>query len=513
EHDYLKDGFWAGSFSEELVNEDLSASFLISMDNVTDSIIPFLSDTMSEGDRRAKIREIRERLEKALSEDGKYNVVVSSFFEGNEYYRFVYQVFTDVRLVGAPPSAIGKFGGDTDNWMWPRHTGDFSIFRVYSAPDGSPADYAAENVPLKPKHHLPVSLKGVEKDDFAMIWGYPGTTNRYITSYGLNYNLENYNPAMIDLLGKRLEIMKEDMDADRNVDIKYASTYAGLANYWKYLIGQTKGVKRQRVMDKKLAIESDFSKWIEMDNARKEKYGNIFTELDNGYKNLANYIGPLMYMSLGLLGPDIINFSQEFSQLEQQLADVKANPEAPKETISLLRESVKDHFKDYNAPTDQKVMAGMFAMYDKDVPAEQQPEFFKELKAKYKGDFKSMAADVFEKSIFAGEDKVNAFLDNPNAKKLAKDPAYVLGGKIMEGLMASSGNYRKGQPAINKSNRLFIAGLREMNPNKVYYPDANSTMRLTYGSVQDYVPADAVEYDYVTYLSGIMEKEDPTNDE
>ena len=513
EHDYLKDGFWAGSFSEELVNEDLSASFLISMDNVTDSIIPFLSDTMSEGDRKAKVREIRERLEKALSEDGKYNVVVSSFFEGNEYYRFVYQVFTDVRLAGAPPSAIGKFGGDTDNWMWPRHTGDFSIFRVYSAPDGSPADYAAENVPLKPKHHLPVSIKGVKKDDFAMIWGYPGTTNRYITSFGLNYNLENYNPAMIDLLGKRLEIMKEDMDADRNVDIKYASTYAGLANYWKYLIGQTKGVKRQKVMDKKLAIENEFSKWIEMDNARKDKYGSVFTDLDNGYKNNAIYIGPLMYLSLGLLGPDIINYSQEFSQLEQQLADIKANPEAPKETIGLLRESVKDHFKDYNAPTDQKIMAGMFAMYDKDVPAEQQPDFFKELKAKYKSDFKLMAADVFEKSIFACEDKVNAFLDNPSAKKLVKDPAYVLGGKIMESLMASSGNYRKGQAGINKSNRLFIAGLREMNPDKVYYPDANSTMRLTYGSVQDYDPADAVEYDYVTYLSGIMEKEDPTNDE
>lgn len=513
EHDYLKDGFWAGSISEELVNEDLSASFLISMDNVTDSIIPFLSDTMSEGDRRAKIREIRERLEKALSEEGKYNVVVSSFFEGNEYYRFVYQVFTDVRLVGAPPSAIGKFGGDTDNWMWPRHTGDFSIFRVYAAPDGSPADYAAENVPLKPKHHLPVSLKGVKKDDFAMIWGYPGTTNRYITSYGLNYNLENYNPAMIDLLGRRLEIMKEDMDADRNVNIKYASTYASLANYWKYLIGQTKGVKRQKVMDKKLAIENDFSKWIEMDNSRKEKYGNVFADLDNGYKSLANYIGPLMYMSLGLLGPEIINYSQEFSQLEQQLADVKANPEAPKETINLLRGSVKDHFKDYNAPTDQKIMAGMFAMYDKDVPADQQPDFFKELKAKYKGDFNALAADVFEKSIFACEDKVNAFLDNPSAKKLSKDPAYVLGGKIMESLMAASGNYRKSQSGISKSNRLFVAGLREMNPNKVYYPDANSTMRLTYGSVQDYVPADAVEYDYVTYLSGIMEKEDPTNDE
>lgn len=513
EHDYLNNGFWASNFSEELVNESLSASFLIRMDNVTDSIIPFLSDSMTEGDRRSKVREIRERLEKAWSEDGKYNVVVSSFFEGNEYYRFQYMVYEDVRLVGAPPSAIGKFGGDTDNWMWPRHTGDFSIFRVYSAPDGSPAKYSADNVPLTPKHHLPVSLKGVQKNDFAMIWGYPGSTNRYITSYGLNYNLEYYNPAMIDLLGKRLEILKEDMDADRAVNIKYASTYASFANYWKYLIGQTKGVKRQRVMDKKNAIEEDFIRWVENDPARKEKYGNIFSDLEKGYKNLASSIKPLIYQSLGLMAPEIINYSQEFAQLEQQLLGAKENPEAPKETIRLLSESAQDHFKDYNAPTDQKIMAGMYAMYDKNVPTEQQPDFFREIKIKYKGDFNRFAADIYEKSIFTSEERVKSFLNNPNAKKLSKDPAYILGGKIMEGLMAASGGYRKAQTAINKSNRLFVAGLREMHPDKVYYPDANSTMRLTYGSVQDYVPADAVEYDYVTYLSGVMEKEDPSNDE
>ena len=303
---------------------------------------------------------------------------------------------------------------------------------------------------------------------------------------------------MIDLLGRRLEIMKEDMDADRAVNIKYASTYAGLANYWKYLIGQTNGVKRQKVMDKKVAIEEDFTRWVDGDQARKDKYGSIYTDLDNGYKNLSNYIGPLMYMSLGLLAPDIVNFGQEFSQLEQQLLGIKENPEAPKETVNLLRESAKDHFKDYNAPTDQKIMAGLFTMYDKNVQADQQPEFFKEIKAKYKGDFYQYAADIFEKSIFASKEKVNAFLDNPSAKKLSKDPVYILGGKIMEGLMAASGSYRKAQTSLNKSNRLFIAGLREMHPDKVYYPDANSTMRLTYGSVQDYVPADAVEYDYVT---------------
>jgi len=513
EHNYLKDGFWARSLDEELKNEALSASFLLKMDNVTDSILSALNDTMSEGDRRSKIREIKSKLEESVSEDGKYHVVVNSFYAGNEYYRFVYEVFTDVRLVGAPPSAIGKYGGDTDNWMWPRHTGDFSIFRVYSAPDGSPADFAEENIPLKPRHHLPISIKGVQKDDFAMIWGYPGGTNRYMTSYGVQYNQKVFSPALIDLLGKQLEILKEDMDADPEVDIQYASTYAGYANFWKNQIGQMRGVKRLHVIEKKKAIEDEFTNWVNTDPLRKEKYGDVLSEIESGYNQQSSAARNYFYNILGLMSPGIIGYAQEYAQLEQLLKNEKENPLAPKETAAMLQEGTPEHFKDYHAPTDQKLLTGLYSMYDQEIPVEQQPGFFRELKKKYKGDFDKMAADIFEKSIFSDVEKVSAFLDEPKAKKLAKDPAFVLGGQVMEAMMGSMGAYRSARTPISKGNRLFIEGLREMQPDKVFYPDANSTLRLTYGSVLDYYPADAIHYNYVTYLKGVMEKEDPSNDE
>ena len=513
EHDYLKDGFWAKNFSEELPNEELSASFLIRMDNVTDSIIPLLSDTMTEGDRRGKIGEIRDQLEEDASEDGKYHVKVRSFYGGNEYYLFVYEVYQDVRLVGAPPSAIGKYGGDTDNWMWPRHTGDFSIFRVYSAPDGSPAEYSEDNVPLKPKHHIPISLKGVEKDDFTMIWGYPGGTNRYMTSYGVEYNNNDFGPVLVELLGRQLEIMKEDMDTDKEVKIKYASTYASYANGWKYYIGQIRGVKKLNVADKKHDIEEQFAGWINEDESRKEKYGEVLTDIEDGYKEMARHVGPLMYINLGLMSPGIVSYARDFGQFEQQLLDSKENPEAPIETAEALRESAKEHFKDYNAPTDQKILAGLYRLYADNIPADQHPEFFKEITEKYKGDYDVYAADVFGKSILTSEDKVNAFLDKPNAKKLAKDPGYILSNQVMEALMGSMGAYKGAQSNVNRGNRLFISGLREMDSELVRYPDANSTLRLSYGSIQDYYPADAIHYDFVTHLSGVMDKEDPNNDE
>lgn len=513
EHDYLNDGFWARSLEEELPNEALTASFLISMDNVTDSIIPFLSDTMSSSDRRSTINEIRDRLIKAAAEDGKYHVVVKGFFEGNEYYRFVYEVYEDVRLVGAPPSSIGKYGGDTDNWMWPRHTGDFSIFRVYAAPDGSPAKYSEENIPLKPRHYLPISIKGVQKDEFAMIWGYPGTTTRYMTSYGVDYVNNDFGPVVIELLGKQLEIMKEDMDADRAVDIKYASTYAQLANTWKYYIGQIRGVKKLKVADQKRAIEEKFTQWVNADEARKEKYGNALPDIKTAYSQMATTVGPFIYTYLGLMSPEIVNYAQEFTQFEQQLIEIKDNPQAPKETALALKELAKEHFEDYYAPTDEKILAGMYQMYANNIPVDQQPEFFIEITKKYKGDYNAYAAEVFEKSIFTSEARINAFLDKPNAKKLAKDPAYVLSNDVMMDFMVTMGNYRAAQGSRSIGDRLFVAGLREMDPDLVKYPDANSTMRLSYGTVQDYFPADAVHYDYTTHLSGLMEKEDPNNDE
>lgn len=530
EHDYLTDGFWAASLSEELPNPDLSVSFLIKMADVTDSVMAVVNDSMSAQDRSAAIRKKTAELRKAWNEDDKYNVVVKSFFEGNEYYLFVYEVFTDVRLVGAPPSAVGKFGGDTDNWMWPRHTGDFSIFRVYTGPDGRPAEYSTENIPLKPKHHLPVSLDGVKKDDFTMIWGFPGSTDRYLTSFGVDFNIEKQFPAIIELFGDKLATWKEYMDADQQVKIQYASKYAGVANTWKYLIGQTRGLKRLDVKGQKEFLENDFSQWATADQEREKRYGDVLSTMKSGYEQMSTTIEPMLYNNLaGLGGAEIIGFALDFSSLTELLKPIDKK-ELPKDkdlakkmiadrqveldaVIAELRESAAEHFKNYYAPADQQVLQVMMEKYTKKIPVEAQVEAVKEMLAKSKGSYADFAAMVFEKSIFTSQDKVEAFLAKPNVKQLEKDPAMQLANGFMAKTMEVAGGFRAAQASLSTAKRLLIDGLRKMQPDKVFYPDANSTMRMTYGSVQDYIPADAIHFDYITTEKGILEKEDPSNDE
>ena len=514
QHDYLTDGFWAMSKEEELENEGLSASFLVRMADVTDSIIPFLSDTLTESERSKEIRKITKRLKKRESEDGKFNVTVNGFFGGNEYYLFVYVVYTDVRLVGAPPSSIGKFGGDTDNWMWPRHTGDFSIFRVYTAPDGSPAEYSKENIPLKPKHHLPVSLEGIEKNEFAMIWGYPGGTERYLTSYGIKYKIDDFYPSIIDVFGKKLEIWKEDMDADKELEIQYSSKYFGISNGWKLFIGMKRGLKRLKVYDKKLSTEKKFERWVNSNSERKEEYGDVLKSIKEGYEGLSKEVKPFLYANLALTGgAEIIRFSQRFSQLQSLLEDKKENAEIIKETTDELKESSKDFYKDYSKVTDQKIFAALLKMYHNNISEKYYPSVFEKIKKKFKNDFNAYAAYVYNKSVFTTPEKLNAFLDNPKLKTLEKDPVIIASNSFNEVFGSLMAGYRSNTINIRTGDRDFIAGLREMEPNKVFYPDANSTLRLTYGTVQDYFAADAVHYDFVTTLAGVMEKEDPDDDE
>jgi hypothetical protein len=530
EHDYLTNGFWAKSLDEELPNEELTASFLIRMEDVTDSLLANVTPEMTDQERSAAIREVSNRMKKNASEDGKFNVVVKSFFEGNEYYMFIYEVYTDVRLVGAPPSAIGKFGGDTDNWMWPRHTGDFAIFRVYTAPDGSPADYAPENIPLKPKHHLPISLDGVKKDDFAMIWGYPGGTDRYLTSYGVNFLLDDQYPAIIDMFGKKLESWKEFMDADQQVKIQYASKYAVTANSWKYLIGQTRGLKRLDVASQKAELEERFTEWAAANTERQEKYGEVLPSLEAAYAQMSESIEPFLYTNFaGLGGAEIVGYANGFNGLAELLKPVEKG-ELPKDkdmaakmkedrkaealkAAEALKEGVAEHFKNYYAPADQKVLTEMLWKYYQNVPTNLQAPLVYQMFNEYKGSFDNYTADLFENSIFANENKVLAFLNDPDLRTLEKDPALELANAFMSKTMELAGGFQAGQAALGTAERLFMAGLREMQPDKVFYPNANSTMRMTYGSVQDYQAADAIQYNYFTTSAGILEKEDPTNDE
>jgi len=514
EHDYLTDGFWATKLEEELPNEGLTVSFLVKMDDVTARVLAEVKPEMSESERSAAISKVYEVLKKEESADGKYDVSVKGFYNGNEYYRFVYEVYEDVRLAGAPPSAIGKFGGDTDNWMWPRHTGDFSIFRVYSGPDGKPAPYSKENIPLKPKHFLKISLDGVERGDYTMIWGYPGATDRYRTSHGIQATLNEIDPAIIKVGGKILEIMKSDMDKSDEVRIQYASHYAGLANFWKNKIGESRGLKRLDVYEKKKGIEEKFSAWANADQGRKEVYGNVLQDLTDVYNAYADtkYYTKLWYLQISFFGSQMMQFPMQTQGMINILKSGQKGEEL-QASLAPFYEMGKGQFKDYNPATEEKIVAAILEMYRQDVPADALPDIFNLIDKKYKGDVNLFAKKMFETSVLTTPEKYEAFLAKPSIKVFENDLAYKLTNSFYSSFMTQNMSVAPLGDKLKKAQRLFVDGLRKSTPDKVYYPDANSTMRVTFGQVLDYFPADAVHYDFVTYTEGILEKEDPTNEE
>ena len=516
DHDYLTDGFWAMAMKEELHAEGMTAGFLIEMRDVTDAILGEVSITLSGEERSKAVREAITKAEAEIKEDVEehYDIRIKSFFEGNEYYAFVYETYKDVRLVGAPPSSVGKYGGDTDNWMWPRHTGDFSLMRVYMGADGKPAEYSEDNVPYQPKHFLPVSLDGVEKDDYAMIMGYPGSTDPYLSSYGGGQALAITQPNTVKIRETKLALMKEDMKSSDAIRIQYASKYARVSNYWKYFIGQQRGLKRLKVKEQKEAEEAEFQKWVESDSKRKEIYGNVLKDWDEGFSSSNNTALYRTYFNESIFGSEAILMAWRSSKLHRALSAEEQDAEANAEAISSLRERGSKHFKNYNLPTDKKLTAAMFKFFSDDIPSDMQPEFFKSEVSKFKGDFDALVEKMFAKSVFRSEDAFNAFLDNPSAKTLSKDKVFIYMNAHLDHYRASiSPLVGPTREKINNSNRLYVHGLREMNKDKTYYPNANSTMRVTYGNVLDYYPADAIYYNFYTTIDGIMEKEDPSNDE
>ena len=542
EHDYLTDGFWAKEKDQELPVEDLTVYTLNYMDDVTKAILEGVNDETSEADRAKMTRKAIAKMKNDKSEDGLYRVDIKSFFNGNEYYMFVYNQFKDVRLVGAPPEAIGKYGGDTDNWMWPRHTGDFSMFRIYVAPDGTAATYSKDNVPFKPKHYLPVSLKGVQDDDFTMIWGYPGSTDRYLTSYGIQEALDVTNPAVVDIRDNKLRVMKKHMDMDHATRIQYAAKYAQTANYWKYFIGQSKGLKRLHVYDKKKAIEDDFLVWANANPERKAKYGDALKMIEDGYKAGAAYALPLTYMNEAVFqGSENIYYSfSAFSlymtlqtQANQKDKEKKAAmDESIKAQAEELAAGIKGQFKDYDFDTDKELFETLMGMYFKNIPKEYSA-FWKEekrdkegnitstkidyvidlLNKKYKGDITKYADEIYAKSIFVDPVKMQEFCDEPSLKTLEKDPGFQLTIALVNAIRNLYGESAMAEGDMDKGRRLFVDGVRQMNPDKSYYPNANSTLRMTYGQVKSYHPQDAVTYNYFTTLAGLMMKEDTTTTE
>ena len=510
DHDYLTDGFWAMSKGEELATPNLSVTFLDYITDVTARINAKLNDDMSEADRAAAIRDESQKIQSEIKTDQFHSARVQNFFGGNQFFLLVYTQYRDIRLVGAPPSSVGKFGADTDNWMWPRQTGDFSVFRIYMSPDGNPANYAAENVPLKPKHYLPVSVKGVKEGDYTMIMGYPGRTTRYMTSYEVEDVLKYTHPNRIKIRGAKQEIMLADMLADPKVKIQYSSKYSGSTNYYKFSIGQAGSLKRMKVADQKRELEDQFTKWIAQDPALQKKYSEALTLIKNSIEGRAPYNNVSQYYQECFQGgSEILGLAGQVGGAVSRLFKDEKDPAKIKEAAAKIKGNLGAFFKDYNKPTDQKVTAAMFEMFCKDVEDQYKPDVYDLINKKFKGCGVAFSARMFETSIFCDQAKLEAFLDNPSQKVLDKDLAYIASKSISKKSGEIRGEMGKFMTDLAKGQRLWIDGLMTMQKDRVFYPDANSTMRLSYGNVKSYDPTDAVHYKYFTTLDGVMQKEVP----
>ncbi|HEX2395554.1 MAG TPA: S46 family peptidase [Bacteroidales bacterium] len=512
EHNYLEDGFWAMNKSLELPNRDLSVTFLVRIEDISDKVLKGLDASMSEEKRSERIDFVSDSITRAATSGTHYEAVVESMFGGNNYYLFVYEVYNDVRLVGAPPSSIGKFGHDTDNWMWPRHTGDFSVFRVYSSPDGKPAPYNKENVPLKPRHSLPVSLKERNLDDFSMVMGYPGTTTRYMTSYEIKELTGLTNPNRINIRGMRLDILLKDMRADEKINIQYASKYSTSSNYWKYSIGQNEGLARLKILEKKENEEKQFLDWVNADESRIKKYGNALELIKNAVEKRAVYKHTLQYTyETFLTATELIAMANRAGGLYSTMIREPENKSLIDSLAMLLKRRWDDFNKEYSKQSDMKVIPALMALYKENVPADYLPDIYKFIETKYKNDLVRFTNDMFAKSIFSDAARIEAFVKNPTRQALEKDLAFKTALSIMDTYRKSYYGDDAFEEDFEKGHRLYIAGLMEMQPEKKFYPDANFTMRLSYGTVQSYNARDAVHYDYLTTMQGIIEKEDPDN--
>jgi hypothetical protein len=509
EHDYLKDGFWAKSKEEELPNPGLAVTFLIRVEEVTSQILANVKDGMSESDRNNAISEARQAVQKKATEGTGYTATVSNFYSGNYYYLLIYERYNDVRLVGAPPTAIGKFGADTDNWEWPRHTGDFSVFRVYSAPDGKPAPYSKNNIPLKPKYYLSVSLKDLNKGDFAMVMGYPGRTSRYATSYELEELLKITDPGRIKIRGIKQDNWMADMKADAKVNIQYASKYSSSSNYWKNAIGEKIDLEKLNVVAQKQQTEDQFRKWVAGTPERQSKYGQALDLIKKAVSGRAEFVNVNLYISETFSqGCEILQLNQVATGLIEALKSGDQKKLA--EFTARVKNNLPAFYKDYNPPTDRKNMKSMLKLYRSDVQLKYIPDFYANvIDRKFKGDIDKFVDDMFNRSLFADQAKLNAFLDKPVLKTIENDPVYLTATSINKVASEVGKNLSQFETDYAVGRRLWVAALMEMTPEKTLYPDANFTMRLTYGTVQDYEPKDGVLYKYYTSATGVLEKYKP----
>ncbi len=509
EHDYLRDGFWAYTMDQELPNPGLTASILVRMEDVTARVKENLSDDMSEADRAAAIRKVCKVIEDEAVEGTPYDAQVKPMFNGNQFFLFVHIIYRDVRLVGAPPSSMGKFGGDTDNWSWPRHTCDFSVFRISTAPDGSPADYSKDNVPLKPKHHLPVSAGELNDGDFAMVMGFPGTTDHFLTSYGLAETMDITNKLRYEIRTVKINILREEMAADQATRIKYASKYASCSNYWKYSHEQNKALKNLNTMAVKQQVEQEYTEWARFQRA--PKYNDALGLIRQGYASRRDVEEAQMYLAEGLLtGPECPMFATRLSRtFAKVLGDDK------KADLTPYRGYIANFFKDYDEQVDRRLSAALFGYVYSHMNPDQCPEFLTKAQKKYKGDWTKYVDQLYKNSIFANPEALAKYMENPTAKKAEDDPLAKVGGEALDLYIAlNEAVPQQTTDNLQRGIRDFTDGILQINDGKkLMSPDANSTIRLTYGNVMSYDPKDGVSYHYYTTMDGILQKEDPENAE
>ena len=510
QNNYLRDGFYAFNKDQEIQSK-LTVQFLDKIVDVTKEVEEGLKG-LAWADRLKKLPDVYKTITDKVADaaNGKAGRIYS-MFKDNQYIMYIYQTYRDIRLVGTPPESVGKFGGDTDNWEWPRHTGDFSVFRVYATKDGKPAEYSKENIPLKPKHFLPVSLKGVKDGDFAMIYGYPGGTNRYETSYGIKLKNEIDNPGLVALRDMRLKSMYAQMIKNPEVKLKLASSYAGIANYWKFFEGETKQLLKFKTYEQKQQYEQKFTSWAK----GKPAYENIMSDYEKAYAEWTPYSKHRTYLREGILGSPLAAFASSLMGLEAIMVRQGATSEDIKKAATAAAIQRKTFLEGEDKPSDEKILAAVAMAFYTDIDKNQHPiGFYEKFKAAYgnvndETNYKKWASDVFANTIIFNDSKWEAFINNPNANTLQADPAFDFAASFVKNYNTK---YAPFFTTFNSKNnelgRMYMKGIMEMNPTAVskMYPDANFSMRVSYGSVKSYKPRDAVQYDYITTSKGILEK-------
>ncbi len=510
EHDYLKNGFVSQSFKDELPVEGLKVQYLRETVDLTDRIMPQLEGITDEFDRISTADSIARAIADSVSKDDKFtNAEVLPFYNRNKYFLVVYDVFRDVRLVFAPPTSLGKFGGDTDNWMWTRHTCDFSVFRVYAGADNKPAEYSADNKPYRPRYVAEVSLQGYGEKDYAMTIGFPGSTDRYLSSWGVNQRIENSNKPRIEVRGLKQDIWRKAMQASDAVRIKYASKYAGSSNYWKNSIGMNRGLANLDVIARKRAEEAAFAAWVAQSPERQARYGDVLKLLEKGYTQSDQYTNTATYLMEAFIN------GTEIVRLARMINSIDVEKSTPEEIDDWINGSLHNFYKDYESDLDRQVLPVMLRVVKERVPAEYLPEIYKTIDKKYKGDYERYANDLFKRTVFTSPEKVAALLKDKKHYKavMKKDPAAELSQSAIMALLSVRQLLSASEKDIERGERLYFEGLQKMHPERTFYSDANFTMRASYGSIGGYQPRDAVQYNYFTTHRGILEKQDPTSSE